>query len=358
MKWNEDKVEKYIQEIEQKEGEEFHCFRNDVERELEDGVVTRSTIAVKIISIFGGVFAALLLLLFLFISRVLDSEMSSIILGLAIIAVALIIENQLNNRTWSESFCLSFYAVGYILFWVGMYSMELGDYWDWIFGAIIPAVVICISRSYIVVFLSMIAVCVCLWGLLARTYIPGISIVFTVLVLFAFIWMTFNEAKLYTKEQLKLRYSPLQAGLFVALSYYFIRCIIAGRYGETVSPYTGAFSLSVWAAILWLVPKILRKLSGEEEIPISKKRKYYLISFLILLPTLFAPAISGAILLLLLSFYFNYKSQFVASIVLLTYSIIQYYYDLGFSLLIKSGLLFFSGLLFLALWFVFNKKKL
>ncbi|WP_417936263.1 DUF4401 domain-containing protein [Flagellimonas ochracea] len=74
------------------------------------------------------------------------------------------------------------------------------------------------------------------------------------------------------------------------------------------------------------------------------------------MPTLFAPGISGSLLIVLLCFKVNYKTGFIIGIISLIYSIGQYYYDLSFTLLTKSIILFLSGVLLLVFYMVFNKK--
>jgi uncharacterized membrane protein len=83
----------------------------------------------------------------------------------------------------------------------------------------------------------------------------------------------------------------------------------------------------------------------------------YIATVFVLLPTVFSPAISGAILLILLSFYVNYKTGLVLGVAAFLYFISQYYYDLNLTLLTKSILLFSSGVLFIALY-LFTHKKL
>src|SRR5690606_13137026 len=74
-----------------------------------------------------------------------------------------------------------------------------------------------------------------------------------------------------------------------------------------------------------------------------------------LLPTLYAPSISGALLIVLLSFLVNYRTGFAIGIIALIYFVVQYYYDLNLSLLTKSIILFSSGTVFLVFYFFFTK---
>jgi len=117
----------------------------------------------------------------------------------------------------------------------------------------------------------------------------------------------------------------------------------------------------IWASSIITIPltiyliSIIAKIIG-----ITKAKSLYLIysvSILFLIPTAISPAISGALLILLLSFLVNYKSGLVIGVISFIYFISQYYYDLNFTLLTKSIILFVSGIVFL-LFYVFTHKKL
>ena len=82
----------------------------------------------------------------------------------------------------------------------------------------------------------------------------------------------------------------------------------------------------------------------------------YALSLLTLLTTILAPAISGSLLIVLLAFKVNYRTGFVMGLIALVYGIGQYYYDLQFTLLVKSIMLMASGALFLLFYFYLKNK--
>ena len=83
----------------------------------------------------------------------------------------------------------------------------------------------------------------------------------------------------------------------------------------------------------------------------------YILSALILVSTIFSPSISGGIVIVLLSFLVNYKTGLAIGIISIIYFVSQYYYDLNFTLLTKSIILFVSGIMFL-LFYLFTAKNL
>ena len=105
--------------------------------------------------------------------------------------------------------------------------------------------------------------------------------------------------------------------------------------------------------IMYMVSKIVAIVNITDT---QTKTAVYMVATLIVLPTTLAPAIAGAMLLLLVSFMVNFKTGLVLGIVSLIYFIAQYYYDLNFTLLTKSIVLFSSGILFIALYLLTHKR--
>ena len=90
---------------------------------------------------------------------------------------------------------------------------------------------------------------------------------------------------------------------------------------------------------------------------VPAKLKYAVIGALLLLcmVLLNAPYVLTAFSLLLLSFATNYRSGLILSTLALVYALFIYYYDMQFTLLMKSILLMGSGALFLASYHFINK---
>ena len=113
-------------------------------------------------------------------------------------------------------------------------------------------------------------------------------------------------------------------------------------------------SIVTISATLYVVYVLCRLLQVKKA---GDKAFIYLTSLLLLASTAMNPAISGSILVILLSFYVNYKTGFAIGILSFLYFVSQYYYDLQFTLLIKSYMMFATGVLFLVLY-LFTYKKL
>jgi uncharacterized membrane protein len=170
-----------------------------------------------------------------------------------------------------------------------------------------------------------------------------------------------NEAKIITYNNKLLRlYKPVKIGLVISLlaglfylSYYWkiVNTFYYRRNAELDLFFLNfievLFPIIVLCVIIYVAYKIIQINTIK---PIKAKILIYSISLLIGIIGLFSPSILVAILLVLLSFLVNYKTGFVIGIISMIYSFSQYYYDLSFTLLTKSILLFISGILFLFLY--------
>ena len=83
----------------------------------------------------------------------------------------------------------------------------------------------------------------------------------------------------------------------------------------------------------------------------------YVLCIIICLPTVFAPYLSGSLLLILICFHYGYRAECAAALLLFIYAVSKYYYDLNLSLLTKSMTLFFIGIACITAWYFFTQKR-
>ena len=112
-------------------------------------------------------------------------------------------------------------------------------------------------------------------------------------------------------------------------------------------------SLVVIACLLFLVNALMNFLGTRD---IKTRIWVFLVSACLLGTTVLNPAISGALLVILLGFRAGHRTGFVTGALSFVYFISQYYYDLSFTLLVKSELMLLTGLLFFLLYFFIHKK--
>lgn len=338
-------------------------FQTIEDRELqfdEDAIVkayqknnVNQSLSIKVLSVFGGILASLAFLGFLFIAGLYDSNLGLLIFGALCIAGAIWINKQY-DQIIIDTLSVSSYIIGFILFAFGLGKFEMSENAISIVFIFIALLSLGIIQNYILSFISILIINGSILSLiisndsydLIHIYVSALAILVTYIFL--------KEAKIITvNAALSKLYNPVRIGLIFS---FLSGLIILGKKGIVpVSPdYIWLSSVIIIATILYLQYKLFGILDINK---IPHKIGIYFFSILLLLPTALSPAISGAILIILLNFMVNYKTGFAIGVIAFIYFISQYYYDLNFTLLTKSILLFSSGILFMGLY-LFTHKKL
>jgi hypothetical protein len=176
---------------------------------------------------------------------------------------------------------------------------------------------------------------------------------FIIMIVFGLSYTFFNEAKFITSKPFLARfYNPLKMDLIVILLISLGLVSIKSEIPFEVK-YPWISSIPLIVAIILFVHVIMNKLIIADK---NTKTLVYLISLIVLTLTAISPAIIGSLLVLLLCFYINYKTGFLIGVLSLIYFICMFYYELNYSLLIKSEILFVSGLIFGGIYFLSAKK--
>ncbi|NQY06909.1 MAG: DUF4401 domain-containing protein, partial [Flavobacteriaceae bacterium] len=210
-----------------------------------------------------------------------------------------------------------------------------------------------LNQNYILSFIALLSISGSLLVLIFENDLYGLMHVYVALYSIGLTCILLNEAKLIaSSKKLSKLYNPLRIGFIFSLLFGLF-CI--GKKNLLTEDFSPWFSSIVMIPItLYLISQIIKIL--DVKLTKSKNIIYYL-SVLILTSTVFSPAISGALIIILLCFLVNYRTGFVIGIIATIYFISQYYYDLNLTLLTKSMILFGSGVVFLLLYFLITKKK-
>ncbi len=326
----------------------------------EDAIVTayhknsdNQSMTIKILSVFGGLLASLAFLGFLFIAGLYNSELGLLIFGTLCIAGAIWI-NKEYDKIIIYTLSVSSFIIGFILYGFGLEKLQMTENTISLVFILIALLSLSLVQNYILSFVSVLIINGSILTLiilnkgynLIHIYVSALSLIAT--------YFFLKEAKIITASKaLSKLYNPLRIGLIFS---FLSGLIMLGKKGILpVSPdYIWLSSVIIISTIIYLLSNLFEILNITK---IGHKISIYVFSILLLLPTVLSPAISGAILAILLSFMVNYKTGLVIGVIAFIYFLSQYYYDLNFTLLTKSILLFSSGVLFIVLY-LFTHKKL
>ncbi|WP_299157080.1 DUF4401 domain-containing protein [uncultured Tenacibaculum sp.] len=335
------------------EGAEFEYNEAAILDAYKAADENKASLAIKILSILGGVLAMLAFLAFLVISGLYSSEIVMTVVGSLSIASAIVI-NKISQKLILDTFSISIYITGFVLLAFSLSEIHVGENSIAIIIGLIALSALVITQNYIVSFVSILILNGSFLFLLLNTEVYDLIHVYIAITSFILTYVFLNEAKIISAtKKLAQLYYPIRIG--VLISFIIGVSIVGKKGGLPLSQNYIWISSIIFISIGMYVVSIIGKINGITAV--KTKGILYVFSFLILLSTLFSPAISGAMLLVLLCFLVNYKTGFVIGILALVYFVSQYYYDLSFTLLTKSILLLVSGVLFLACY-LFTTKML
>jgi hypothetical protein len=346
-------IKKNIEYITQLEGDKFEFNEIEIENEYLKVKNDKSSIAIKILSVLGGFLATLAFLGFLLIAGLYDSEVGLVITGVIFLAVALWL-NIVHNKLIIDTLSVSAYAIGLCLFAFGLSELEFGDNTICFLLMLIALLTIGITKNYILSFISTLTINGSFIFLIVENDLYNLIHIYNAILLVLLTYVFLNEAKLLADNRfLSKLYNPIRMGLVFSL---LIGLVFVGQRGifDFEIKYVWASSIITIPLTLYVI-SIITKIIG-----VTKTNSLYLIyalCLLFLIPTTMSPAISGTLLIILLCFLVNYKTGLTIGVLSFVYFISQYYYDLNYTLLTKSIILFLSGIVFL-LFYVFTHKKL
>ena len=315
----------------------------------------KHNLTIQVVSIIGGILTAIFFLGFLALARIIQSEISSLIIGTMLIITTLII-SRVVIRPFLDAMNITLYIAGCVLAGFGMSANIHALFFILI---IISILTFFLSRGFILPFLSVILFTISLFGEAVYVFSSFYPLQIAVVpILAAFLFTNVFEAKLFKCAETGnyfSKYRPFHIGLFVSgivsLGGLSINYLISETNSWLVSC---ILSVCIWIGILIMVQRIMQVMKVDHPV---NQIGIYILCIVICLPTVFAPYLSGSLLLILICFHYGYKAECAASLLLFIYAVSKYYYDLNLSLLTKSMTLFFIGIACITAWYFFTQKR-
>ncbi|MEJ8801177.1 DUF4401 domain-containing protein [Pontibacter sp. H249] len=352
---NTNQLDALLHGIAQEQGEGFTFDRASIEQEAQQNSLRISQLAVKVLVILGGFLGASTFLGFLVAAGLYNSPIAMATLGIILLAGAeWLIRNK--KESTADSVGVSFNIIGYILLAVGVGQLveEVMDS-----GTVVALVMACaatllilFSHSGICTFLAVLVLNGSLLGLLFIHKIYNGAHALIILQGAILIFMSLNEAKLIAASaKLNTKYGPIRMGVIFSL-VITLGLFVHQKFLSSAIGYFWVSGLFLSGCLIYLLHRVLQ---NTDITNIKTKAAFYTCCLLILTPTVVAPSVPGALLILLSSFYIGHKPGFWVGLLALAYFVILYYYDLNLTLLAKSGVLVASGLFFLGGFVLLNR---
>ena len=341
-----------LRQLEQETARPLRTNRKALLKDFHEDQEHEGTLAMKVLSIVGAFLATGFFVGFLFMLGI-DSQVFIGLLGGLMLVGGYVFCRRDFLGVMGEAFGVALVVCGFPLLLVGVAEAINDESGMAFFAFLLAGAVLLLMENSIVTFLATVTMGGCLLFLThdgfdrfgAHLYVGFVAIFLTG-------WVHFEAWVLKSSDLVCRRYDGIRIGLIVAL-------LIGAGYLSDFRFWNELPRLPNWYAsvvlvplTLWLVYQLLEQFAVADT-----KRWLYLTGLsVLLLPTIFAPALSATLLCLLLAWRAGYKTGTGLAVIALIYFISRYYYDLNLSLLTKSIILTASGSLFLLAWALLHKK--
>ena len=320
-------------------------FQHDQEHEGSMGM--------KILSILGAFMATAFFLAFIFIADFYDSAEALMMIGLILLGASYFLSRPSRAGLITDAFSVSFGVCGYIMLLVGLIDPLDSERAMAMAGAVIAGMILVFYENRILTFLSTVSAAGFLLFLVADSWNSiGVHFYVGVTALLLTVWFLFEGTLLKVSALVGRRYDGIRTGLIFALligAFYLSDFRWWMELEQEPNWYVSMFLIPLTGLVTW---QVLLQFVKE-----ALARAAYLAGvFALLLPTVFAPAICAALLILILSWRSGYRTGAAIAVIALIYFVSRYYYDLNLTLLTKSMILSVSGILFLVAYRVLHQK--
>lgn len=323
---------------------------NQLEEAYKNSTENQS-LAIKILTIFGGVMSSLSFMGFLFIAGLYGTSGGLVLFGSLFLIGSLLLTKEF-DRVITRTVCVSLYLMSFILLGMGLDKMHISEDMTGVLFIAISLATMAFVQQYILAFVAVLVFNGSIMFLIySNKLLLGVELYVSFLAIGILSLMLLEAKVLRINKLISRLYEPVKTGLLLSLIGSLFILGVKHLFPEFVQ-FVWIPSVVFIASIAFLISRLLINWQIEKQ----SINGILAIVTLALLPTIFSPAISGSLLIILLCFQVNYKTGFAIGILACIYFIGQYYYDLNFTLLTKSILLFSSGLLLILLYFLVRKK--
>lgn len=345
-------VKVLLSNLREKYGDAFSFDQEAIEKEVFIEAAQFSNLAIKILSVIGGIFGSLFFLGFLFLMGLYETPIVAILFGVLLLVMSLYIDRN-ETSVLVDTICISSFLIGGFLIGFGM-ADEISESENLLFiiSIIISLVSFFLAKGYMLRLIGVLIFNASCLGLILENEINSAFHFQVIFLLAGYISLSFFETKWITRNAFSNSiYKPLYSGFLVSFSFALF--LLANSWKMEIYFLNSWISAAaIFLANLYSASKILEGLMINDH---RNKIFIYGLSLFIFLPTLLMPAVGGAILILLVSYHLRYRVGIVLGIIGLVYFGIQFYYDLNWTLLLKSVVLMISGGVFLLINYLHNK---
>lgn len=349
---NQPEINETLELLRSREGAALTMDEPAIIHEYEYANANRSGIAIKVLTVIGGLLVTCAFIGFLFVAGLYNSGFGLLLTGFIFVAGALILK-KLYDILILDTLAVSFYVCGCLLILLGTGEYHLSQIPVCALFMIIALISLVFIQNYMMAFVATCIFHAAAFVMLQSSY-PSTSYghLYLSLMIWFFTFWLLEEARIIRwNNKLSRLYNPVRMGTLAAI---LVAAYLSGN-GWFLRFYTISWltTLAAGSSVLLLIPRILDAMDVQRP---AGKIFAFAAAILALAPTIWAPGLAICILVILLCFYVNFKTGIVAGIIALIWFVSDFYYNLQITLLTKSLLMMATGFFFLLLYLLTHKK--
>jgi hypothetical protein len=302
----------------------------------------------RLLSIAGGLLSAVAFTAFLLISNIIRDAMSNMIAGVVFILASFLLPRWKNNLAL-DTFSISMLTIGLILTGMAVADVGWSDVQMSILYVAMGIITVIVTASHIQVFAGGMIFFGSLLALIFSTeWLEGIHLYNLLTIASVTFVMLYEAVAIERGGRLLWLYLPIRNAAILAC-FTGLMIMSVGRYASLTPRWIWLSYLPIAGSLLYFIRHLSIELISADAL---RQWKWMVAILLITLPTAMNPAISGALLLMLLGFYAGHRSALFLGIAGVPLFIGIWYYHLSLSLLHKSYWLMAAGLVCVAAYFL------
>jgi hypothetical protein len=318
---NSDQIAEKLNFVRSLEGENFQADETKVQEEYAHRESNRSNISLKILTVIGGFLATLAFVAVIAISGIWESQAVLTFFGFIILAGAVAL-NRNNQLFFLSSVSVSAYILGLIMVGFGLASLLNVGYFDAgetileLIYIVIALLTLLLVTHYMLTFLSVFLLIGALLAFFITQFGSNTIAFFVVLVCFLYAaWLLFEAKWISMQTKLAKMYDPIRDSLLIL---FITGLVLYQTQRFHFYPMGNPWILSIAFFILCgsLVYRIIKKLAIKE---LNTIIVIYFFTLLFLGILFLSPPLLGALAILLLGFYVDFKTSFVLGILTMMY---------------------------------------
>ncbi|WP_316811077.1 DUF4401 domain-containing protein [Pedobacter heparinus] len=282
------------------------------ERQMEEALAVEANkyqgLGIKALSVVGGFLSSSFFIGF--VAMMISNWSEALLASGLLMILGTVWIDRASKSVIMDTISISAYLSANLMIGMAMYQITKSDNMVAVLLLAISLTVPFLTPSYMLNFLSVLMIHGCLFALLNVNGGKELMHLFLLLPAAGFTLLSLYEPRLLTQgAAVNIRFNPWRTGMLFSLmaSLCYSGTVLFGDAGPN---WVQVLALPIW----------------------------------------------GSLLIIFVSFHTGHRTGLAAGILLLIYAVGQYYYNLHFTLLVKSYMMLGTGVLFLIAWFIFKNK--